>query len=68
VVVLVAFFTGVVAEPALLVSTRCNKNTPTITARPISAVPFATAVLAPRAKSPPFPGCRLMPPFCPLGA
>ena len=35
--------TGVVGEPALLVSTRCNRNTPTITARPISAAPFAAA-------------------------
>ena len=65
VVVVFAGFTKVVDEPAVLVSTRCNKKRPTMTARPISAAPFAAAALAPRANSPLPPDGRLITPFCP---
>src|SRR5262252_4005955 len=65
VVVLGECFTVVVGAPALLVSTRCSRNTPTITARPINSAPFRAAEPAPRAMSPP-PDGRLMPSFCPV--
>src|SRR5438128_10064808 len=65
VVVVFAGFTKVLDEPAVLVSTRCNKKRPTMTARPINAAPFTAAALAPRAKSPLPPDGRLISPFCP---
>src|SRR5262249_24871192 len=65
-VVAAGFFAVVAGEPALLVSTRWSRNTPTITASPISSAPFKAAEPAPRATSPPPPDGRLMSAFCPV--